>query len=81
MSYADGTAVSEGHTAASHPAFPSKSLAELTSTSAVNTMLASAMFGGGSNHWPVVNIWYDLDMVSGVRDPELCMQECDMLDQ
>ncbi|KZV59991.1 hypothetical protein PENSPDRAFT_760214 [Peniophora sp. CONT] len=81
VSYNDGTAGSEGPTDASRPTFPSKSLDELTSTSAVNTMLASAMFGGGSNHWPVVNIWYDLDMISEVRDPELCMQECDMLDQ
>ncbi|KZV59994.1 hypothetical protein PENSPDRAFT_659806 [Peniophora sp. CONT] len=59
----------------------SKSISELGSASTVNAMLASAMFDSGSNDWPVVNIWYDLDMVSEVRDPELFMKECNMLER
>lgn len=65
----------------SFAALASKAPSELASNTAINTLLASAMFSNGSNDWPVVDIWYDLDMVSEVRDPELFMKECDMINQ
>ncbi|VDB83416.1 unnamed protein product [Peniophora sp. CBMAI 1063] len=57
-----------------------KSHSDLSSNIPLNAALATAMFSSGNTRDPVVNIWYDLGMVSEVRDPELFLKECDMLD-
>ncbi|KZV70231.1 hypothetical protein PENSPDRAFT_734914 [Peniophora sp. CONT] len=72
--------VSVSTTDAPVTAYSPKSLEDLTSRTAVNVALASALFGSGDTDDPVVDVWYDLDMVSEVRDPELFMKECEMLD-
>ncbi|VDB90028.1 unnamed protein product [Peniophora sp. CBMAI 1063] len=58
-----------------------KSLSDLASNTSLHALVASSMFGGDFKNWPVVNIWFDLDMVTDVRDPELFMKECDMLNK
>ncbi|VDB83419.1 unnamed protein product [Peniophora sp. CBMAI 1063] len=70
----------QDNTRPNDPPTSSKSLSDLTSATPINTALATALFSSGDTRDPVVNIWYDLDMVSEVRDPELFMKECDMLD-
>ena len=66
-----------------HPAaFSPKSLSNLSSHTPVYAALAMAFLrSSGNTDDPVVNVWYDLDMVTEVRDPELFMKECDLLDQ
>ncbi|VDB83417.1 unnamed protein product [Peniophora sp. CBMAI 1063] len=80
----EGTHVSSpnaGLTDTPATAFSPKGLSDITSASSFKHILASAMFDSGSNEYPIVDIWYDLDMVPEVRDPEGFMVECDMLEQ
>ena len=50
-----------------------------SNTTAVLDVLPSSIFGTGKVDQPVVNLWYDLDMVSDVKDPASFEEECSML--
>ncbi|VDB83420.1 unnamed protein product [Peniophora sp. CBMAI 1063] len=45
----------------------------------VHTAVPSSLFSTGSPSMPVVNIWYDLTMVTEVPDPAEFTAECEML--
>ncbi|KZV59993.1 hypothetical protein PENSPDRAFT_760215 [Peniophora sp. CONT] len=73
----DGT-----HTAnVSTKEFPPFDPADFPPDKAEYGLVASVLFQPVNTNLPVVNIWYDLDMVSEVRDPQLSVTECEMLDR
>ncbi|KZV59990.1 hypothetical protein PENSPDRAFT_372789 [Peniophora sp. CONT] len=73
--------IEDSSTAGNFSGTPAFNPAEFPPESALYGALASAMFNTGRPDQPIVNIWYDLDMVSGVRDPHLFASEYDMLEQ
>ncbi|VDC07229.1 unnamed protein product [Peniophora sp. CBMAI 1063] len=61
--------------------FPAFDMADFPPELAGFGFLAAALFNPGSVDLPVVNIWYDLDMVTEVRDPQLFATECEMIEK
>ncbi|KZV59995.1 hypothetical protein PENSPDRAFT_760217 [Peniophora sp. CONT] len=68
-------------THASSDKFPSYDPANFPLEMAMCGLPASIWFQPLDTDTPVVNIWYDLAMVSGVRDPRHFVSECEMLEK